>query len=172
MKKNNRLDKTFGPMAFAGVILFILPLSVPFFDLAPVIAIIKENDFGEIIITLLIYAVLLLPGAFIGFTTACTRIDYENKRIKYGTKLFGVIFIGKWTNLTPNMKLGLKVSTERWGAYSRSNRSTSLEYNDLKIFLYDAKRTEIIPVKKIKKEKFAEAELEKLSKLLNLNIIK
>ena len=171
MKKNNKLDKTFGPLAFTGLILFLLPLSVPFFDLAFVFAIVKENNFGEIILHLFIYAILLFLGAFLGFTATYTRIDYANKRMKYATKLFGVIPIGKWTYLTPDMKLGLKETSEKWGAYSRSNRSTSLEYNDLKIFLYDREYMEIIPVKKIKKANSAEAELEKLSELLELEII-
>jgi len=170
MKKNNKLDKTFGPMAFSGILISLFLLCVFLYEFYE-----KLNGFSikidDAIPSLIICVGVFLVGAFIGFTTACTRIDYENKRIKYGTKLFGVIFIGKWTNLTPDMKLGLKSSSERWAIYGASNRSTSLDYNDLKIFLYDARRTEIIPIKKIKKEKNAETELEKLSKLLNLDII-
>ena len=173
MKKCNKLDKTFGPMAFSGVIISLFLLCSFLYEM------LSKGEFSikskyEInnTILLIICVLVFLFGLFIGFTVTYTRIDYENKRIKYATKFFGIIPIGKWTYLTPDMKLGLKASTERWGAYSMSNRSTSLNYNDLKIVLYDAKRTEIIPVKKIKKEKLAEAELEKLSKLLKLDIIK
>jgi len=183
MKKNNKLDITFGPMAFAGKILFfaaLLPFfSVLFFFINAINFIVNNgfnatNYFDLIILpllVLLIAAVIFFALAFLAFTTTYTKIDYANKRIKYGTKLSGIIPLGKWTYLTPDMKLGLKTTTEYWGAYSRGGTSTTLDYTDLKIYLYDADCEEIIPVKKVKKEKFAEEELEKLSKLLELSII-
>ena len=172
MKKCNKIEKTFGPMAFAGKIIFFV-LCVP--ALGGIIGIIKSLSMFEIEVAMMTLLVLVLPfliGAFIGFTATYSYIDLKNKRIKYSTQLFGFIPIGKWTYLTSDMKLGLKKSTDNWGAYSQSNRSTSLSYSDLKIMLYDAEDTEIIPVKKVKKAKNAESELEKLSKLLNLEIIK
>jgi len=177
MKKNNKLDKTFGPMAFAGVILFLPIMAVVCMLFFKLVHELIFNGFNGLrieisdILPFVFVVFIFLFTAFIGFTATCTRIDYKNKRMKYTTRLFGVIPIGKWTYLTPDMKLGLKETTEIWGAYSRSNRSTSLDYNDLKIFLYDSEYTEIIPVKKVKKAKNAEAELEKLSNLLNLDII-
>ena len=177
MKKNNKLEKTFGPLAFAGTIIFLViscPILFGLFALLSEpfrLSDVKISFEIEDIIPWAVYLFFILLFAFIGFTATYTRIDYANKRMKYFTKLFGIISIGKWTYLTPDMKLGLKETSERWGAYSSSNRSTSLEYNDLKIFLYDSEYTEIIPIKKVKKAKNAEAELEKLSKLLNLDII-
>jgi hypothetical protein len=180
MKKNHKLDKIFGPLAFSGIILFLgisFPLFYGIFELFRSVfnpAFNREINFEiEDIVPLLVYLLFLLGTAFIGFTTGYTRIDYENKRIKYGTKLFGIIFIGKWTNLIPDMKLGLKTSTERWGAYTSAGTvgSMSLDYTNLKIVLYDAEETEIIPIKKVKKAINAEAELEKLSELLNLERI-
>ena len=177
MKKNNKLDKIFGPLSFAGVVLFLYMLYVLFDGLASsVVHGFSEKYNGTKYDTILVFAIctlILFLGAFIGFSTGYTRIDYENKRIKYGTKLFGIIFIGKWTNLTTNMKLGLKKSTERWGAYMSAGTvgSMSLDDTNLKIVLYDAEETEIIPIKKVKKAALAETELEKLSKLLKLDII-
>jgi len=177
MKKNNKLDKIFGPMSFAGKVLFFYMLYVLLDGLVSSIVYgFNEKYNGTKYDTIHVFAIctfILLFGAFIGFSTGYTRIDYENKRIKYGTKLFGVIFIGKWTILTTNMKLGLKKSMERWGAYMSAGTvgSMSLDYTNLKIFLYDSEYTEIIPVKKVKKANSAEAELEKLSNLLNLDII-
>jgi len=165
MKRNHKLGKIFGPVAFIGIAIFLFLLYGVFYELLHNRRIIGLNTISFIIIF------VFLLGAFVGFTTICTRIDYVNMRIKYTTKLFGIIPVGKWTYLVPEMKLGLKKTTERWGAYSMSNRSTSFEYNDLMIVLYDAEGTEIIPVQKIKKAEFAEAELEKLSKLLKLDIV-
>jgi len=168
-------------MAFTGKILFFgLLFALLYGIISPIIEngfnVNKANiDYFDLIIlpllVLLIAAVIFFALAFLAFTTTYTKIDYANKRIKYGTKLSGIIPLGKWTYLTPDMKLGLKTTTEYWGAYGRGGTSTTLDYTDLKIYLYDADCEEIIPVKKVKKEKFAEEELEKLSKLLELSII-
>ena len=82
--------------------------------------------------------------------------------MKYITKLCGFIPIGKWTHLTSDMKLGLKETTDGMVAFGVKGTSYSSIYTDLKIYLYDAEGYEIIPVKKIKKAKLAEVELEKL----------
>ena len=68
------------------------------------------------------------------------------------------------------MKLGLKKSTKRWRAYGRSNSSVLISSPDLRIILYDSKNREIATVKKVRKEKNAKDELEKLSKLLELEM--
>ena len=177
MKRYNKIEKTFGHMAFSAIILFLAVLSAFFYGLCGFIynffhGFNAKIDFWDTIIIFAIFIFILLFLAFFAFTTTCTKIDYENRRIKYTTLLCGIFSIGKWTYLMPNMKLGLKETTERWGAYGRGGTSTSLDYTNLKIMLYDAEDTEIIPVKKVKKAKNAESELEKLSKLLNLEIIK
>jgi len=172
MKKYNKLDKTFGAMASSGRFIFIIILLGAIYKLVFE----KSNRFyvktdfetERLIISSIMLGLLFLGGAFVGFTTTYTKIDYKNKRIKYITKLFGIIPIGKWTHLTSDMKLGLKESTERWGFYSRSNRSTAVDYTTLKIYLYDSEGYEIIPVKKIKKAKLAEEELEKMRELLGV----
>jgi len=173
MKKRSNIEKTFGPFAFTALILFLGILFIPFGLIFSVLADFEmeiKSNLGEIVITFLISALILLILAFFAFTTTCSIIDYDKKRIKYATKLCGIFSIGKWTYLTPDMTLGIKKTTERWGMYSRSNRSISLDYNNLIIMLYDSEDMEIIPIKKIKKAKRAEAELEKLGRLLELKI--
>jgi len=173
----NKIDKTFGPLAFSGVLLFACILLMFLYELTFYIRTLK-NEVNQKInfeidnaTPLIILVLLLLLGAFVGFTTNCVRVDYVKKRIKYVIKLFGIVPIGKWTYLTTDMKLGLKKSTKRWRANSRSNRTTLLDYTDLKIVLYDSRKKEIVPLKKVKKAKFAEEELEKMSKLLKLSVI-
>jgi len=174
MKKHHKIEKTFGPFAFTGVVLFFGTLFAIVYE--PITQILNrfnttmDFDIGDTMAILIICVPVLLFFAFIGFTTTSTQIDYKKKRMKFSTKLCGIFPLGKWTYLTPDMKLGLKETSERWGGYNGS-RSTSLNYTDLKIVLYDKEDTEIIPVKKVKKADLAEAELEKLSKLLGVGII-
>jgi hypothetical protein len=172
MKKYNKLDKTFGGKAFIGQFLFFYLLYLPFheliFDGTNIFDIInKYATDGSIFVFICISPFF----AFFGFTATYTKIDYANKRIKYLTRLLGIIPIGKWTYLSSDMKLGLKESTEGWVGYSVKGGFSSLNHTDLKIYLYNAEYEEIIPVKKVKKAKFAEEELEKLSKLLELSIL-
>ena len=174
MKKYNKLDITFGAMAFSGKILFLGLLFALLYEL--ISSIIKNGfnanvDYFELMLVLLVSAVIFFVLGFLAFTTSYTKVDYAKKRIKYGTKLSGIIPLGKWTYLTSDMKLGLKKSTERWGLYNQGNRSTSVDYTTLKIYLYDSEGYEIIPIKKIKKAKFAEEELEKLSEVLGVGVI-
>ena len=174
MKKYNKLEKTFGPAAFGGLVMLTCALVASLYD--PIYYYVhgfntKTNFEITNVKPLIVCILFFLIGSLMAFSTAYTKIDYANKRIKYGTKMFGIIFIGKWTNLTSGMRIGLKKTTENWGAYSRTGRSTSLDYTTLKIYLYDSEGYEIIPIKKIKKAKYAEEELEKLSELLGVGVI-
>ena len=133
MKKCNKLDKIFGPMAFAGTVLFLYMLYVLLDGLvSSILNGFVEKYNGTKYDTIHVFAIctlILFIGAFVGFTTGYTQIDYENKKIKYGTKLFGIIFIGKWTNLTPDMKLGLNTSMERWGGYTSAGTMGSMSFD-------------------------------------------
>ena len=173
MNQSNNIDKIFGPLASFGVSFFICTLLVPLYELIVYVReLINGTNTGfevvEAAIWCGIWLFCLFFGAFIGLTTTCTQI-VDAKSIKYFTKLFGIISIEKkWIHLTSDMKLGLKNSTKRWRAYGRSTSSILISSPNLRIILYDSKNREIVTVKKVKKEKFAEDELEKLSKLLEL----
>ena len=173
MKQSNNIDKIFGPLVSFGVSFFICTLLVPLYELIIYVRELINGvntifDVVEVAIMCGIWLFCLLFGAFIGLTTTCTQIE-DTKSIKYFTKLFGIIPIEeKLIHLTSDMKLGLKKSTKKWRAYGRSTSSVSISSPDLRIILYDSKNREILTVKKLKKEKFAEDELEKLSKLLEL----
>ena len=169
MKKYNKLEKTFGNKAYAGQILFFALLFTLFYGLiseeANIFSEYTTNGVKPTIICILFF----LFVAFIGFSTTYTKIDYTNKRIKYATKLCGIIPVGKWTYLASDMKLGLKESTEQSVVYNRA--SYSPKHTSLKIMLYDSEGYELIPIKKIKKAKLAEEELEKLSEMLGVGVI-
>ena len=165
--KSNNINKIFGPLSVSGVIIFICTLLVPFFYVGELLN--ARFEVVEMAICSGVWISCLLFGAFVGLTTTCTQIDDTKKTIKYFTKLFGIIPIEKkWIYLTSDMKLGLKKSTKKWRAYGGSISSILIGSPDLRIILYNSKNREIVTVKRVKKEKFAENELEKLGKLLEL----
>jgi uncharacterized membrane protein len=156
MLENNKLDKVFGPVGSpAGVFIFIAGLILTFISFPGTI----------------IKIVLLLIGAFIGFTSTGTIIDYHNKRIKFSNNLFGFIKIGQWIKIDPEMKIGIKKSNRAWRAYSRANQTIDIVNKDFRIILYDSGNNHILTIKKTNTLNKAKAELEKLGNQLGLRTI-
>lgn len=128
MKLINKLDKSFGPAgSTAGIVLFSIGIITSF--------------------TSLLGLILILLGAFLGFTFTCTEVDFETKRIKFLEKLFGVIPTGKWIKIETGMKIGIQESSATWRTFSRSNRSTDTTVSDFRLILFNADDQEIMPVK-------------------------
>jgi hypothetical protein len=149
MKINNLLDKSFGPVGTsAGTVLLIIGIIMTFFYFSAII--------------------LVLLGAFIGFTSTSALIDYDKKRVKFSNNLFGIIKIGKWIYIEPDMKLGFKKSNLIWSAYSQTNRILDVADQDYRIILYHSNNKEIMPVRKTKSLDTAKVELERLGNQLGL----
>ena len=148
----NRIDKSFGTVgSSAGGFLFIA---------------------GSILTCLYFTAIILVVlGAFVGFTTSSAMIDYGKKRIKFSNNLFGIIRIGKWMPIEPTMKIGIRESKQMYRAYSRGNRALDVSQNDFRLILYDSENREIMPVKKTESPEAAEIELELECKRLGLSRI-
>lgn len=141
MKSSFKLDKSFGPVgSSAGFALFIAGIAIVFVSL-----------FGLI---------LIVAGAFLAFTSTGTIIDFDTKRIKFLEKWFGIIPIGKWIQIEPHMKIGIKNSKMIWSAYSRGNRSIDVEEKDFRLILLDDENREIMPVLKAETLDSAIAKLE------------
>ncbi len=148
----NKLDKSFGPVgSTAGIFMFFAGIAVLYYSF-----------FGIIIVFL---------GAFIGFTSSCTSIDTERKRIRFSNNIFGLIKTGKWINIEPTMKIGIKKSSRAWRAYSRSNESLDIVSKDFRIILFDSNNKMIMPIKKVDSPNKAKSELEILSKQWGLEVI-
>jgi hypothetical protein len=148
----NKLDKSFGPFG----------TSTGFFMLV-----------GGIIATYysLIGPIIALIGAFVSFTSTSTFIDVDHKRIKYSDNLFGIIPIGKWIDIKPNMKIGLKKSHKGYLAYIRGTQPIGIHYNDIRIFLYGPDNKQIMPIKKFDSYESSKSELNELKSILELDII-
>ena len=129
MKTANKLDKSFGPSgSAAGIFLFVIGAVTTFTSL-----------FGLI---------LVLLGAFLGFTFTCTSIDFETGRIRFSEQLFGIFPYGKWIKTETGMKIGIKESNVTWRTFSRGNRSLDTDVKDFRLILFNAESQEIMPVKK------------------------
>jgi hypothetical protein len=152
MKTTCRLDKTFGPFGTStGMFMTIGGIVMIYFSLSGII--------------------VIIIGAFVGFTSTSTIIDWDKKRIRYSNNLFGIIKTGPWINVEPNMKLGIKKSNKGWQAYSRSNMPLSLSFRDYRIILYDSNNKKIMPVMKSESIDSARSNLKELGSRLGINLI-
>lgn len=106
--------------------------------------------------------ILVLIGAYIGFTTSSTRIDTKKKRIKFSNNVFGIIPVGKWIALKPEMKIEIRKKHTGYRTYSKSNRVLDIHVKDFRIILFGADDTEIMPVKKFSSFEAAQEALEEL----------
>jgi len=152
MIENYKLDKSFGPVGTsAGVLLFIAGIAICYISFLGLI--------------------FILIGAFIGFSSTSTIIDFDQKQIKFSNNLFGFLKVGKWIPINPYMKIGIKKSKKVWRAYSRGNRTLDITDSDYRIILYNSENKEIMPIKKTISLDSAKVELDKLSNRLGLNVI-
>ena len=152
MKTNNELDKAFGPVGTtAGIVLFVVGIITIFTSL-----------FGLILIVL---------GAFVGFTSTSTIIDFDLKRIKFSNNIFGIIPIGKWIPIDKDMKIGIQESDITWRTYSKGNRALDIVDHDFRIVLFDADDQEIMQIKKTKSQESSESEVDDLCIQLGISRI-
>lgn len=145
----NKLNKSFGPMgSFSGILVFVMGLIASYYSLYMLS--------------------LVILGAFVGFTSSSTFIDFEQKRARFSNNIFGIIRTGKWIAIENDMKIGLNISNQVWNAYSQSNRAIDIEEENIQITLYSANKQKIMPLKKLKSLDTAKEEISKLRNDLEL----
>jgi hypothetical protein len=148
----NKLDTVFGPFgSSAGFFLFIGGMITIYFSLIGI--------------------VIAVIGAFVSFTSTSALIDTDNKRIKFVNNLFGIIRVGKWIDIKPEMRIGLNKSHMGYRAYTRANQPIDIHIKDVRIFLYGSDNKQIMPIKKFDSYESAKGELNNLSTLTGLNTI-
>lgn len=152
MISRNKFEKVFGPFGSStGFFLFIGGIITTYFSL-----------FG-VVITIL--------GSFIAFTSTCTYIDTENRRVRFCHNIFGIIPVGKWMEIKPDMKIGLKRSHLGYRAYTRGAQPTSIHIRDVRICLYAPDKKEIMPIEKFDSYLSAKSALVELNSKLRLTVI-
>jgi hypothetical protein len=149
MITQNKLDKSFGPIGTtAGIVLFAVGIITIF-----------SSFYGLI---------LIVMGAFVGFTSTSTFIDFEQKKVKFSNNIFGLISAGKWIPVESNMKIGIEESNVTWRALSRGNRNLDIEQKDFRIVLFDSDNRDILTLMKTDSMESAKIKLEKLCNQLEL----
>lgn len=146
----NKLDKSFGPVgSFAGIIVFLAGLGSVYFSWYSLI--------------------LVLIGAFMGFSYSSTEIDFDRKRVRFLNNLFGIIRVGVWMNVKPDMKIGIIKSRKIWKTYSRGNREMEIENEDYRLVLYNSSGRRIMPLLKTGDLITAKHELQEICNRLSVS---
>jgi len=146
----NKLDKAFGPVGSStGLFMFVGGIVATYYSLIGII--------------------LLILGAFVGFTSTSTVLDTDKRRIKFSNNIFGIISSGKWINIKTGMNLGIKKSHTGYRTYSRSNRKLDIHINDTRIVLVNARKKQIMQIAKFNSVDDAKIKLEEYKNLLDLN---
>jgi len=149
MISHNKLDQVFGPVGTsAGIVIFVAGLIETYYNLSGLI--------------------LVFIGAFFGFSSSGTLIDFDKKRLKNTTNLFGFIRTGQWIWINSDMKITVKKSNKTWRAYSWSNRRIEIDDQDYRLILSAANGKEISEVKKTDNLDSARQEADQISKQLGL----
>jgi hypothetical protein len=152
MITTNKLDKSFGPVgSFSGIIVFVAGLATVYFSLFSLI--------------------LVLIGAFVGFTYSSVEIDFAGKRVRFLNNIFGIIKSGIWMNVKSNMKIGIVKSGITWKSYSRGNRELDITNEDYRLILYNSSGKKLMPIKKTENMISARAELETICSRLEIKSI-
>ena len=148
----NKIYNSFGPFeSFAAKLVFIFGLAVVWFSFQAIL--------------------LIIGGAFFGFTYFCTTIDIEKHRVRSGDVLFGVFKTGRWINIKPEMTVGVIKWEKVWRILSLSNRRVSVPENDFLVVLFNSNGKKLLTLNKKESVELANDELFHLSDLLNLRKI-
>lgn len=147
---HNKLDKSFGPVgSFSGIIVFIGGLGTIWF-----------SSFALI---------LILVGAFVGFSYSSVEIDFARKRVRFLNIFFGIIKSGQWVNVKPDMKIGIRKSNKAWRSYSGGNRILDVPSEDFRLLLFNAVGKMMMPLKKVGDLNTARKELDKTCERLEIS---
>jgi uncharacterized membrane protein YgaE (UPF0421/DUF939 family) len=145
MKTTYRFEKTLGPSATAaGIFLILVGIVTSFFYITAL--------------------VLVILGAFTALTDSSTTIDPENKRMRFSNNIFGIIKIGPWVDIKPEMKASVINETRIYRTYSRSNQQTDIKRKDDYLYLCNKQGKPILPVKKMEPGESHEEAVNKVAK--------
>jgi hypothetical protein len=79
--------------------------------------------------------IFVVTGVFMAFTFDGTKIDFDSRRIKSYTSLFGLFKIGKWHSVNSFKKFSIYKSNRSYTTYSRANVPLTLKNTDIRLAL-------------------------------------
>jgi len=110
--------------------------------------------------------ILVLPGAFIAFTTNGTIIDIENKRIKAYTMHFGFFRTGDWIALSQFTRFNIQRATRRYTTYSRGSVRLDTDLTDINLLLINRNGLKKVIINRYSSFEEAQKEKEDLTNIL------
>ncbi len=152
MRKLYRLDKSFGPGgSFAGMILVLVGIIlIPFYWTG---------------------IILILIGAFIGFSGNACEIDTVKRLIRPCNLILGLFRSGQW--ISTNSFHGIRVvRTKRfYRTFSLSNRTMETKQEDYRVVLEAGTLQSRVEVMKCKSKEEAIEEADKLAESLGMEML-
>ena len=149
MLVKNKIEKPFGPAATStGITMFIAGIVCTYFSLVGII--------------------LIVIGAFLGFTSEVTFLEKEKKRIRFSNMLFGIFPTGKWIDVTSDMKISIVNNQRGFRTYSRGMRTNDMVIKDRRIVLFTSKNKKLGPIMKCESLEAANKSVAELSLLFEL----
>jgi hypothetical protein len=140
---NNNHGKFFGPVqVYMGYTFIVLGLTCSIYSL-----------------TILL---LVIPGAFLAFTFTGTIIDFENKKVRPYTNLFGIFRTGKWIAVSRFSGFKIIKSNRRYTSYSRGNVQLDMNFSDISLLLINRNGREKVILKRYKSFQESRADMEEL----------
>lgn len=149
---NYFLDRSFGPAgSFAGIMLVIVGIILlPFYWTG---------------------AILLVLGAFLGFTVSGCEIHVERRLVRPYHRLFGLLKIGTWRKLDGFIGLRVVKTKRSYRTFSLSNRETETSQEDFRVVLEAGSPQSRLEVLKRKTKEAAFGEARKLELALNMPLL-
>lgn len=149
MKTENRIDKLFGQSGtYAGYSFIVIGFIIAFFDLTGLI--------------------LVAAGMFMALTYEGTIIDYDSRKIKSYTCLFGLFKIGRWHNADEFKQFKIYRSRRSSTTYSRGNIPLTVRSSDVRLALLNASGKLRIIINKYETFESARIEMSELIRDLKL----
>jgi len=150
---NNKIDSLLGPSGtFTGYVLFIFGVIWTYSNLT-----------GLIFIT---------GGMFLAFTFDGTIIDFNSRRIKSYTCLFGLFKAGKWHSVKEFSKFIIYKSNRSYTTYSRANIPLTVKNGDIRLAFLNEDGSLKITINKFNSFQTARKEMTKLITDLNISELK
>jgi hypothetical protein len=109
---------------------------------------------------------LVIPGAFMAFTSNGTLIDTDNRRVKPYTTFFGVFQSGRWIDVSDFSGLRIVKSDRRYTSYSITNMKLDLKISDVCLLMINKTGRRKIVLNRYKNPEDARKELHELEGLL------
>lgn len=109
---------------------------------------------------------LVVPGIFMAFTYSGTILDYNNKRVKQYTSVFGIYNAGKWISISSFTRFNISKVTGRYTSYSRGNVRFDMDVTTVRLLLTNSDGSLNVTINNFKNFEDAQKVKEELAILL------